>query len=94
MKITDIRRTIDNLNWARQDATGGTPVENLRTNLPEQLAPHIAKVAALEIPTRFENDIHRRQTALDHAAIVIDRWNRNHDVAMRDACINNEQPIG
>jgi hypothetical protein len=88
MKIADIRNTIDALNWARQDATGGTPVENLRTNLPEQLAPHIAKVVALEIPTRFENDIYRRQTALDHAAIAIDRWSRNH------ACINNEQPIG
>ena len=75
MKITEIRDTIQTLNWVRRDSTGGTREENIRTNLPALLAPHIAKVLALAIPARFARDIESKADALDAAAYVLDRWN-------------------
>ena len=74
MKIDQIRDTIQTLNWVRRDSTGGTPEENIRTNLPALLAPHIAKVLALAIPTRFARDIESKADALDAAATVLARW--------------------
>ena len=73
--ITQIRAAIETLNWNRRDATGGTVDENKRTQLPTILAPHIAKVKALDIPARFTRDIENRAHALEAAAAVIERWN-------------------
>lgn len=77
MKIKQIRDIIRRLNWNRQDATGGTPNENRRTNLPAVLAPHIAAVEALEIPPRFARDIEDRLHALRSARLAIERWHAN-----------------
>lgn len=74
MKINEIRDAIQTLNWVRRDSTGGTVEENKRTNLPALLAPHVAKVLALAIPTRFARDIESKADALDAAATVIARW--------------------
>lgn len=73
MKTKEIRETIARLNWNRQDATGGTRDENLRTNLPAVLAPHIA-AAALEIPPRFLRNIEGRSHAIQRAKLAIERW--------------------
>jgi hypothetical protein len=75
MNIAQIRTAIEALNWNRHDATGGTVEENKRTQLPAILAPHIAKVKALDIPARFKRDIENRDHALAAAATVIERWN-------------------
>ncbi len=68
------RETIQTLNWVRTDRTGGTSEENKRCRLPEELAPYIAKVEALEIPARFARDIEDKAHALRAAAAVIERW--------------------
>ena len=94
MTIAQIRDAIETLNWVRMDATGGTPIENLRTNLPERLAPYIAAVESLVIAPRFYREIQRRKTALWYAEKVIAQWHRNHEAAMKDACINSEWQIG
>ena len=94
MKIAQIRDAIDRLNWVRMDATGGTPIENLRTNLPGRLASYIAAVESLVIAPRFYREIQRRKTALWYAEKVIAQWHRNHEAAMQDACINSEWQIG
>jgi hypothetical protein len=85
MKIAEIRNTIDSLNWARQDATGGTATENRRTRLDVCLAPHIAAVKALVIPERFTRDIERQQNALQHAETVLARWSESQDVKAESA---------
>jgi|TARA_R110002096_G_scaffold55026_3_gene141593 hypothetical protein len=74
MKIAQIREAIDTLNWNRHDATGGTPDENQRTDLPTRLAPHIAIVKALKISPRFVRDLQNQASALQHANTVIVRW--------------------
>ncbi len=77
MKIQEIRDIIDTLNWVRQDRTGGTREENMRTLLPEALEPHIAKVSALVIPDRFKHEIESRKHALNAAHASIQRWKEN-----------------
>tara|TARA_R110000803_G_scaffold32357_7_gene71400 strand:- start:715 stop:1140 length:426 start_codon:yes stop_codon:yes gene_type:complete len=74
MNIAQTRDAIDTLNWNRMDATGGTPTENQRTDLPARLAPHIAIVEALQIPKRFTREIQRQADAIKDANAVIERW--------------------
>jgi hypothetical protein len=77
MTIKEIRATIQNLNWVRIDATGGTSEENKRSQLPTRLGAHIAAVEALEIHPRFASDIENRQAALARASVAIARWHAN-----------------
>lgn len=77
MKIAEIRSTIDSLNWARQNFTGGTRDENMRTDLAGVLQPHIDAVEALDIKPRFKDDIARRDDALAFAKQALDRWKAN-----------------
>lgn len=74
MKIDEIREAIDELNWARKEYTGGTRDENRRTRLDAALAPHIAAVKALAIPSRFVRDIECQQEALRCAESSLARW--------------------
>ena len=82
MNINQIRQTIEALKWNRINAGGGTVEENKRTNLPAILAPHIAEVAALQIPTRFARDIENRAWELDAASRVIARWMNDKGILM------------
>ena len=77
MNISEIRNTIDCLNWTRNDLTGGTREEKARINLPEGLASRIAAVEALQIAPRFARDIENKESALRSAGIVIERWEEN-----------------
>ena len=78
--LTEIREAIETLNWIRRDSTGGTADENKRTQLPAILAPHIAKVKALEIPPRFTRDIESRASALEYADADIARWHEKNNI--------------
>ena len=55
----------------RRNATGGATEEIRRTSLDKVLSPHIAKVAALDIPARFADEIALREEAIRFAAQAI-----------------------
>ena len=80
--IKAIREAIETLNWIRRDSTGGTVEENKRTELASILAPHIAKVAALEIPARFARDIESQASAIEYANAAIARWHNARGIIL------------
>jgi len=82
MNIAEIRRTIDELNWTRNDIAGSTREEFKRMNIPARLMPRIDAVKALVIPARFAKDIHDASYAVERAVAVIGRW---HDAHVADA---------
>lgn len=91
MKIGEVRSKIDELNWARQEFTGGTREENRRTDLSGILGPLVATVESLEIPARFTRDIEAREHALEAAATVLQRWEQSREVPKDDA--NDVAPV-
>jgi hypothetical protein len=74
MKIAEIRRVIESLNWNRHDLGGATRAEFKRMNVAERLGRHIANVQALVIPPRFADDIADAADAIERARTVITRW--------------------
>lgn len=75
MNIAEIRRTIDELNWTRNDISGSTREEFKRMQVPARLIPRIDAVKALVIPPRFARDIHDASYAVERAVMMIGRWN-------------------
>jgi hypothetical protein len=74
MKIAQIRRVIDALNWSRNDLFGATPEEFKKMDVPAILAPRIAECKALQIPVRFAKDIEDQAHAIERAEAMAERW--------------------
>lgn len=78
MKIAEIRRVIDGLNWTRRDLDGATSEEFKRMDVAARLAPRIAECKALQIPARFARDIEARRNAVERAEAMSERWAALH----------------
>jgi len=76
LKIGDFRNLIDSLNYSRSWLTGGTAEEFRKQDIPGSLLPKIAQLqSALNlVPAKFDNDLRRAATAMEHAVAVIDHW--------------------
>jgi hypothetical protein len=74
MKIAEIRRIIDSARWLRNDLTGGTATEFARMNVGPQLEEKRSLLATLEIPTRFADDIKRRDEEMQRLVATIEKW--------------------
>jgi hypothetical protein len=74
MKIADIRRVIESLNWNRHDLGGATRDEFRRMDVRTRLTKHIEAVSALVIPPRFADDAQDAAEAIQRARDVIARW--------------------
>lgn len=74
MKIAEIRRTIESLNWNRNDLGGATRDEFRKMDVKTRLEKHIANVQALVIPPRFTADIADAAWSIEAARKTIARW--------------------
>lgn len=74
MKIAEIRRVIETLNWNRHDLGGATREEFRRMDVRARLTKYIAEVQALVIPPRFADDIQDAAEAIQRARDTIARW--------------------
>lgn len=79
MKISEIRRVIESLNWNRHDLGGATREEFKRERVDVRLTKHIEAVQALVIPPRFADDIADAAEAIEFARRVIARWQAMQD---------------
>lgn len=93
MKIADIRRTIDSCNWTRNDLSGHTRCEFLAADVPGRLLPKIEALRALAIAPRFAHEIESRDSAIEYALKMVQRWRDLHAQADGDPALLSDADL-